>query len=54
VGKEGDAEELLAMALTCAKRRVVVKRPRLAATITSVVPSFALIGKSSRFDVYVK
>jgi 16S rRNA (guanine1516-N2)-methyltransferase len=48
-----NSEELLAMALSCAKKRVVVKRPRLAAPLTGHKPSFSIIGKSSRFDIYV-
>lgn len=52
--QETDREEaLLAAALACACRRVVVKRPRLAAPLAGRRPSHQLEGKSSRFDVYV-
>lgn len=53
-GDDADAEALLARALACATRRVVVKRPRLATTlIATCPPSFSLTGKSCRFDVYI-
>lgn len=52
LGGDLDEAELLAAALTKAKHRVVVKRPRLAATIAGPAPSYSLAGKSSRFDVY--
>jgi 16S rRNA (guanine1516-N2)-methyltransferase len=53
LGKDEDAETLFKLAISCATRRVVVKRPRLAPTITEQLPSFSLLGKSSRFDVYL-
>lgn len=54
VGDDADASALLTTALSCATRRVVVKRPRLAAIIPAArVPSFSLKGSSSRFDVYL-
>ena len=52
VGDDTDAPELLTIALTKAKKRVVVKRPRLAATIDHRKPDLVFTGKSSRFDVY--
>lgn len=52
VGDDSDAKELLTQALKCATKRVVVKRPRLAPTITEFEPTLKFIGKSSRFDVY--
>lgn len=51
--KDENTEILFRMALTCAKLRVVVKRPRLAESISNQKPGFSLIGKSSRFDVYI-
>jgi 16S rRNA (guanine1516-N2)-methyltransferase len=56
VGEDADAETLLKVALTCATKRVVVKRPRLAETLVaaSPAPSFSLSGSSSRFDVYLR
>ena len=53
LGKDEDANDLFATALTCTGRRVVVKRPRLAANIAKQVPDFSMAGKSSRFDVYL-
>lgn len=53
VGDDPDAEQLLRLALSCASARVVVKRPRLAAAIGGIEPSFAITGKSSRFDIYL-
>lgn len=50
---DGNFQDLLSLALTCAKHRVVVKRPRLAAKIMDFAPSFSLTGKSSRFDIYL-
>lgn len=49
-----NTQELFNMALTCAKKRVVVKRPRLALPITTTKSSFSIVGKSSRFDIYIK
>lgn len=45
--------QLFAMALSCASVRVVVKRPRLGATITQATPNFSIVGNSSRFDIYL-
>lgn len=53
LGSDTDSQTLFETALTCAKRRVVVKRPRLAANIAERAPSFTLSGKSSRFDIYL-
>jgi 16S rRNA (guanine1516-N2)-methyltransferase len=52
-GDDLDAGELLGIALLCAKNRVVVKRPRLAPSLGDTVPSHAITGKTSRFDVYL-
>lgn len=53
VGDDEDAVELLELALRKARKRVVVKRPRKAETIGGRKPGYQLLGKSSRFDVYV-
>lgn len=53
LGKDEDADSLFELALTCAARRVVVKRPRLANAIDQRLPNFSLTGKSSRFDIYL-
>lgn len=52
VGDDVDAGKLLPLALSIAKKRVVVKRARLAPTLTKLKPSLIFEGKSSRFDVY--
>ena len=53
VGDDTDAEALLQIALTCANKRVVVKRPRLAATLTGPKPTLSSTGSTSRFDIYL-
>lgn len=53
VGEDPDAPALLAIALKRAKKRVVVKRPRLAPVLGDQEPSFVIKGKSQRLDVYL-
>lgn len=53
VGEDLDAEELFLIAMQRAKKRVVVKRPRLAPTLTNEKPSIVYSGKVCRFDVYL-
>lgn len=53
VGEDADAPQLLAAALGTARRRVVVKRPRLAPPLPGPPPSHALTGSTTRFDVYI-
>lgn len=36
------------------KKRIVVKRSRLAPYLDNLPPTFSLIGKANRFDIYVK
>ncbi|MFG1497353.1 class I SAM-dependent methyltransferase [Saccharospirillum sp. HFRX-1] len=52
VGGDADADALLPAALAAARLRVVVKRPRLAPVLAEQAPSYALTGKSNRFDIY--
>lgn len=52
VGDDDDAPELLAAALRCARRRVVVKRPRRAPALIGPKPGFQIIAPNTRFDVY--
>jgi len=52
VGRDLDADQLLALCLATAKYRVVVKRPRKAPTLNQRQPSYQLRGKSSRYDIY--
>lgn len=53
VGMDADADDLLEAALRCARRRVVVKRPRLAPALQGPPPDLQVIGKSTRFDIYL-
>jgi len=53
VGDDHDASELLAAALACARRRVVVKRPRLALALTGSPPDAQIIAPHTRFDLYL-
>lgn len=53
VGEDGDADALLLPALRVARKRVVVKRPRLAPPLAGRKPDFVVEGKSGRFDVYL-
>jgi 16S rRNA (guanine1516-N2)-methyltransferase len=52
VGQDTDADGLLTAALSCARYRVVVKRPRIAPALAGPSPSHVLEGKSNRYDVY--
>jgi len=53
VGADTDAVELLNLALTQARCRVVVKRPRTAQPLGQQVPSLTIESKNTRFDVYL-
>lgn len=53
VGHDNDAPEILAIALRCAQKRVVVKRPRLAPPLAGTPPTMIIPGKNTRFDVYL-
>jgi 16S rRNA (guanine1516-N2)-methyltransferase len=53
VGTDDDTDALLAVAMKAAKRRVVVKRPRLAPPLAGLKPTMTLEGKSGRFDIYL-
>lgn len=52
LGEAVDDEVLLMAALQVAKKRVVVKRPRLGALLAGQKPHYQYTGKSTRFDVY--
>lgn len=52
VGYDEAADQLLSKALIIAKKRVVVKRPRLAPHLSDLKPQFSIIGKEIRFDVH--
>jgi 16S rRNA (guanine1516-N2)-methyltransferase len=53
VGEDEDAPALLSAALGCARRRIVVKRPRLAPAVEGPKPSMVIESKATRFDVYL-
>lgn len=52
VGKDEDSEQLLELALSRATKRIVVKRPKLADSLLTT-PNFQVIGKSTRYDIYL-
>ena len=54
VGEDLDAPRLLETALRRARKRVVVKRPRLAASLPGLAPSHTLLGSTTRFDIYLR
>lgn len=53
VGTDPDAQQLFNAAKNKVKKRIVVKRSKLASTISSEKPNIIYFGKSSRFDVYL-
>ena len=53
VGADADSEDLFKVALTCARKRVVVKRPKISEHLAQVPPSYSVKGSSSRFDIYL-
>lgn len=53
LGKDSNFNFLLSMALSCAIKRVVVKRPRLSKNPMMRAPTFSVVGKSTRFEVYI-
>ncbi|MCH9636951.1 MAG: class I SAM-dependent methyltransferase [Candidatus Rickettsiella isopodorum] len=53
VGDDNDASSLLKLAITYAKQRVVVKRPRLSGYLADIKPHHSLLGKQHRLDVYI-
>lgn len=52
VGEDLDADLLLTAALRVAKRRVVVKRPKIAPYLQGLSPKASHVGKANRFDIY--
>lgn len=51
--KSNNNSELLTIAITKAKKRVVVKRPIKSPALNHLTPDFSLKGRSNRFDVYL-
>lgn len=55
VGDNPDAADLMRVALATATKRVVLKWPRLAAPLPGLpAPSHQIVGKSTRFDVFMR
>lgn len=52
VGDDEDIEQLFKQAMQSAKKRVVVKRPKLAPPLAKHLAHHKIIGKTTRFDVY--
>ncbi|MFN3235028.1 MAG: class I SAM-dependent methyltransferase [Gammaproteobacteria bacterium] len=52
IGKDEDADALLAPSLLLARKRIVVKRHKTAPWLANQKPDFCFNGKSTRFDVY--
>jgi len=52
VGADQDSATLLDCALTTARHRVVVKRPKKAEYLAAIKPDFSVEGKAIRFDIY--
>ena len=53
LGHDFDTDELIDAALKCAKKRVVVKRPKGAEVIGDRKPTMSIESKKTRYDVYV-
>lgn len=53
VGDDPDADQLLDVARKIAKRRIVVKRPRIAPYLNNIKPHSEHVGKANRFDIYM-
>lgn len=53
IGSDTDSDVLLEAALKVAKRRVVVKRPRLAPEMAELAPDSVMEGQRNRYDIYL-
>ena len=53
VGTDSDSDQLLHVARKCAKKRVVVKRPKIASYIGEQQPSASIESKNTRYDIYL-
>lgn len=53
LGNDDEGHTLLQTAISCAASRIVVKRPRLAPYLAALAPQFQIMGKTSRFDIYL-
>jgi len=53
LGHDEDSDKLLAAALACAKKRVVVKRPKGSAALSANKPDISYESKKTRYDAYI-
>ena len=53
LGSDDHTAYPLELALSLAKRRVVVKRPKQAEDLNGLEPSFRVVGKAGRYDIYL-
>jgi 16S rRNA (guanine1516-N2)-methyltransferase len=53
VGADKDGGELFEAARRTGAQRIVVKRPRIAPTLSEEKPNQVLMGKSNRYDIYL-
>jgi 16S rRNA (guanine1516-N2)-methyltransferase len=53
VGPDEDSDRLLGAALGCARRRVVVKRPKRAGWLDNHKPASCIESKKTRYDLYI-
>lgn len=53
LGKDEDTKELLDISLKVAKKRVVVKRPKGADNLSTLKPTYQVISKKTRYDIYI-
>lgn len=53
IGTDEDSNQLFALAIRFARRRVVVKRPQWASRLAQHSPDFVIDGRTTRFDVYL-
>ncbi len=53
LGEPGDNADLLAAALACATKRVVVKRPKGAEVLPGRKPTMDISSKNTRYDIYI-
>lgn len=53
LGKDEDTQELLDIALKIAKKRVVVKRPKGAESLSPIKPTYQVSSKKTRYDIYI-
>jgi len=53
LGPDRDSDALLEIALSSARRRVVVKRPRRAGWLNDKKPDTCIVSKKTRYDIYV-